>query len=242
MKIRHSFKGIIQGFYNDYKQLTYVIIGITVGIHGMNLLLELLSSMSGEEVVIKQGVLNVSIAAAYFSAIVMGIVLTTKNAFRSKFAFPISRKEFAIGHALMMAYGSMAIIFITIILGFIDLLLSRIMGGLIPNVMVMTNINWTTYVYGTLTSIFVLMVSIAFVYCIFIYIKRWRLISLVTLGVLLLTFIRGLFNASFIQFIKEAVLLLVVSEHVFITIIKLLVWFVIFNLLAYIPLRKMEVA
>lgn len=242
MKLGQSFKGVIQGFFNDYQSLIYVILGISIGIHIFNLAVELLTGINSTELVVKQGLLNVSLSAAYFSTIVMGIILASKKAIRSKFAFPISRRSYAIGHGLMMIYGSMAIVCISIILGFFDLLFSRLLGGIFPSVIVMTNINWTTYVYGTLVSVPVLMMTIAFVYCVFIYIQRWRLISLVGLGVLLLSVIRGLFNPGFVQFMKEAVLLLFISDNVFFEIIKVLIWFLIFNVLAYIPIRKMEVA
>lgn len=235
-KIKNGYKGLLLNFFYDMKKTAKIGVIITLSILLSNFLLNIIvMQFDGGDSNSNSGIMMIGFITMLITLFVYVVVSTSKVELYSKFSFPINRRIYAISNFLVLVVGSLALLMIVTILSPVELMLFKLVELFSDQFIYINIMTLGGFIEGFITSWLYLIAISSVSYCVFIYIRKYMIASLLTLAVLATMIISFGWLGNIIQFIF-------LEQNLGLFVAKLLSISVISHLLGYIPLRKMEVA
>lgn len=233
-----AWNGIIKNLYYDYRVAfkvgfiisavivisMFIVNTIAIGIDG---------SVSGKS---NGGAMNFTAMTALITILVSSIDLTSKKGLESKFFFPLNKMVWSLANFVMMAFAAFVFTTMSLALTAIEMILSNILSANSAHFLFVSNFSLYEYTGGTITLFMYILVWGSIVYCLFMYFRKYLIVSLVGFTLLIIfPIIRG--GQLYVHVINFFVL----EDVILFFILKFLALTLLLHGLAYLPFRKMEV-
>lgn len=232
---KNSYKGLLLNFYYDIKKTIIIGIIITLSITLFSLLLNIILIQFNEPTSSNSGMLVVGFFVMLISLFIYVINSTSKVELFSKFSFPINRLIYAISNFIAIVIGSFLMLMVITIMTPIEVLLTKFISIFTIKLLYLNNITLYGYIVGFLSAWGYMIALGSITYCIFMYIRKYKIFSLLVLALLITLILSFGWLGNILQFIFF-------ESNLALLMIKLLSISIVTNILGYIPLKKMEVA
>jgi hypothetical protein len=234
-KVKNAYKGLMLNFYYDMKKIAMIGVIIMLSMMVATILLNVITLKSGSDINNNSGIMFSGFIVMMITLFVYVIVSTSKVELYSKFSFPINRRIYAIANFIVLCAGSFALLMIVTIFSPVEFGIYELLSTITDKFIYINNITLDGFINGFITCWLFLLTVSSVSYCIFIYIRKYMIVTLLVLAVVATIVIAfdGLIDVYRFLFLEKSVLLFA---------IKTLVISLVSHLLAYIPLKRLEVA
>lgn len=235
-----SYKGAIKNLYYDYrisfKVCLIISAAIVLAVNFLNILAVVYQDhVNGNS---NGGGMNIVGITALITILVSSIELTSKKNMESKFFFPLNKKIWCFANLTMMTFAAFVFTTMALMLAAIELIVGNILTASSGRFFFFSSFTWDSYVGGTITLFMFILVFGSFVYCLFIFLKRYLVLVLTLLGIVI---ILPIFSSTFAPIYYTVFKFFFVEQTRSLFVVKYLSLTLIFHTLAYLPLKKMEV-
>ncbi|MCK5128766.1 MAG: hypothetical protein KAQ68_02850 [Clostridiales bacterium] len=234
--IKNAYKGLLLNFYFDYKSLISVSAIITLSLVVFDFLVTIIvlqfsNSMSNEN----SGVLVVGFVTMLIALGIYASLSTSKSEMKAKFAFPINRMTFAVSNLIALILGSLTMLMVITMIAPIEVVLFSIAAKFSDKLIYVNEVTLNTYLIGFISSWVYMIAFGSILHCMFMFIRRYTLVSLIVIAALILSVITFGWLGNIVRF-------LFLEQSLFMLVLKLGVISLVLNVLAFIPTKTMEVA
>lgn len=236
---RRSLSGAIRDNYHSYLSLFKICFLINSGLYAgmilINIILLLKQETGGD---INSGMMNMAGITSIISFGISCLIMTTKSELKGQMFFPVSKLSLSLANMIMMLFGAFILVVMVAFFTFLELISGRILALIFSNFNLLCNLSTGKYLTGLVLIYFYIISSGAFIFCIFMYIRKWRIQTLTVLAVIIsLPVINNNITEIYFHFFKTFIL----HQSIIINLMKLLLLFLMFQGLAYLPFTLREV-
>lgn len=233
--LRNSYKGLMYNFYLDLKKVlkigTIIVVSLTAFDFFISAIVAQYSKSSASE---NSGTLIVGFAAMLIALCIHMAASTSRYELRSKFAFPITRRMYALVNLITIALGALAMMMVLTIVAPIEMALYQLLSLFSVKLMFFNEVTLGNYLIGFASSWLYMVTLASVVYMMMMFIRRYMIPSLVVLAL-------TVFSLFTFGWIGPVIGFLFAESRLWMLALKLLLITGVAHGLAYIPMKNLEV-
>ncbi len=232
-----NLKGAIRNYHYEYKYLLLMYFWISSAIYLSQFILNIIfSGKGGYEA--DGGLLNQGSFIIFVCFGVFVFYISSRKSLKSIMAFPGSRFSLSVANMIMMLFCAFVMMSMLSGFTFLEVLCCRLLSLVSEKFIMVSYLSIRSYSVGLLLSFFYLIVFGSLIYTVLMYIKKWKIQSIIVLSVLIaIPIINRNIAMEFFYFINDVVF----PGDEWIVIAFLSFIFLVLHSLAYIPFKQLEV-